>query len=211
MVNNCIHCKETKDIVLFVKNKRLKKGVENTCRICANLILKKWRKENPETAKKYELNNKEKIKKRNQAYREKNIESQRLKGTKRYKDNLEKIKSRKSELHKIKTETNPLYVKKRRIRAVIINGIKRKGYSKKSKTFEILGCEYDFFIQYIEAQFKKGMQWDNIHLDHIKPMSSAKNENEAILLNHYTNFQPLFKKDNLIKNDKLITKQLRLI
>lgn len=29
------------------------------------------------------------------------------------------------------------------------------------------------------------------HLDHIIPLSTAKTEKEVIILNHYTNFQPL--------------------
>ena len=211
MEHTCKKCTETKDISSFVKNKRLKKGIENTCRICANVILKKWRENNPETAKRYALNNKKIISIRSSIYRNNNRDDLKLKANKRYRDNLEKIKLRKSELHKLKVLNNPLYVKKRRIRAVIVNGIKRKKYSKKSKTFEILGCEYDSFISYIEAQFKKGMTWENIHLDHIKPISIAKTEKEVIELNHYTNFQPLFAIDNLIKSAKLITKQLRLI
>jgi hypothetical protein len=42
------------------------------------------------------------------------------------------------------------------------------------------------------------MKWDNIHLDHIKPINSYYRK-EVLELNHYTNFQPLFVKDNLSK------------
>jgi hypothetical protein len=48
------------------------------------------------------------------------------------------------------------------------------------------------------------MNWDNIHLDHIKPVSKFNLEDETELLDccHYTNFQPLLIKDNLNKSNK---------
>jgi hypothetical protein len=59
------------------------------------------------------------------------------------------------------------------------------------------------------------MNWQNHgewHFDHIYPVSLAKNEEELIKLNHYTNFQPLWKKDNLEKRNKIIPNtQIKLI
>ena len=48
------------------------------------------------------------------------------------------------------------------------------------------------------------MSWDNIHIDHIKPVSSFNLDDEEEFLDccHYTNMQPLLAKDNLSKNDK---------
>jgi len=49
------------------------------------------------------------------------------------------------------------------------------------------------------------MTWKNHgewHFDHIKPISLAKTEQELIELNHYTNFQPLWAKINIIKSNK---------
>ena len=44
--------------------------------------------------------------------------------------------------------------------------------------------------------------WD---IDHIIPISSAKNEDDIIKLNHYTNLQPLCSKFNRdIKKDKIL-------
>ena len=52
------------------------------------------------------------------------------------------------------------------------------------------------------------MSWDNYGqegwvIDHIYPLSKAKSEDELYRLNHYTNLQPLWWYDNLMKSDKL--------
>ena len=50
------------------------------------------------------------------------------------------------------------------------------------------------------------MNWDNRgewHYDHIIPISNAKTEEEVNKLNHYTNFQPLWAKDNRFKSSKI--------
>ena len=93
--------------------------------------------------------------------------------------------------------------------------MKTKGYIKKSKTNEILGCSFEEFQFHLENKFENWMNWDNRGLyngdfnygwdiDHIIPLSSAKTEDEIIKLNHYSNLQPLcsytnryIKKDNI--------------
>lgn len=79
------------------------------------------------------------------------------------------------------------------------------GYSKKSKTQEILGCSFEFFKEYIESMFVEGMTWYNHgewHLDHKIPISWSETEEDLIKLNHYTNFQPLWSHDNLSKGNR---------
>ena len=93
-----------------------------------------------------------------------------------------------------------------RLRSNMWSAMKRKGYKKNSRTHEMLGCDYDFFKSYIEEQFKRGMTWENHglwHFDHIIPVSSATTEEELIVLNHYSNFQPLRAIDNILKSNKV--------
>lgn len=83
------------------------------------------------------------------------------------------------------------------LRNLVNISIKNGGYVKKESTKIILGCSYDFFIKYLESKFVNGMTWENKglegwHIDHIKPVASAKSETEIIVLNHYTNLQPLW-------------------
>ena len=105
-------------------------------------------------------------------------------------------------------KNNPIFKLKCAIRTLVSISITRMGYPKNSKTEQILGCSFDEFRLYIERQFKPWMNWNNHgkwHLDHKIPISSANTEDEVINLNHYTNFQPLKAKDNLIKAAKFIS------
>ena len=47
------------------------------------------------------------------------------------------------------------------------------------------------------------MTWDNIHIDHIKPVNAFNLDNEDEFLDccHYSNLQPLTAKANLEKSD----------
>jgi len=92
------------------------------------------------------------------------------------------------------------------IRKLIYQSIKKGGYSKTSRTHQILGCSFEEFKSHIEKQFTEGMRWENHgqwHFDHIYPVSRAIDEKHLIELNHYTNFQPLWAKDNWSKNNRL--------
>jgi hypothetical protein len=102
-------------------------------------------------------------------------------------------------------KSSPIYALMVRIRGSINESLAKNGYTKKSRSHEILGCDWDTFSNHIESQFKQGMNWTNRHLwhlDHIEPISRAVTENDVIRLNHYTNFQPLWAIENLIKSNK---------
>ena len=80
---------------------------------------------------------------------------------------------------------------------------------KNKTTKELLGCSLDELKTHIEKQFLPGMNWDNYnnktwHIDHIRPISLAKSMDDVISLKlmHYTNFQPLWAKDNILKSNK---------
>ena len=71
----------------------------------------------------------------------------------------------------------------------------------------MLGIEWEELKTYIEAMFTDGMTWENYgewHIDHIYPLSKAKDENHLKELCHYTNLQPLWAEDNLSKGDKIL-------
>jgi len=101
-------------------------------------------------------------------------------------------------------ENDPVYLLKNKIYGRVRRALTDQGFFKKSKTNEILGCSWEEFRTHIENKFIDGMSWKNKklwHIDHIVPMSRGKTEEEIIKLNHYTNLQPLWATDNLIKSD----------
>jgi len=82
-----------------------------------------------------------------------------------------------------------------------------KGYTKSLPTMMLIGCEIDYLLFHLQSQFTEEMNWDNYgkwEVDHIRPCSSfdlSKPEEQLKCFN-YTNLQPLWKKDNLIKGAK---------
>ena len=83
-----------------------------------------------------------------------------------------------------------------------------KRESKSESTIELLGCNMEDFLQYLEKQFDDNMTFENYgdywHVDHIKPCASfdLKNEEEQKKCFHYTNLQPMEGKENMSKGSK---------
>ena len=82
--------------------------------------------------------------------------------------------------------------------------MKQTNIEKTKPSIEYLGCSAEYFIEYIKSKMTPDMTFDNIHFDHIKPISKFNLEDEEELLKccHYTNFQPLISTDNLEKSNK---------
>jgi hypothetical protein len=85
-----------------------------------------------------------------------------------------------------------------------------KRNTKNGSSVKDLGCSIKEFKEYIEKQFKDGMNWNNWckdgwHIDHIKPLNSFNLTDREDLLKavHYTNLQPLWARDNFNKSDKI--------
>lgn len=118
------------------------------------------------------------------------------------KSNRKWRKENRIRLNDIQTEKlkNDLHFKiKHYFRNRIRTALRAKLISSKShKSTELLGCDTEYFKQYIELKFKSGMNWNNYgkiwHIDHIKPCSNfdlSKPEEQKICFNH-TNLQPLW-------------------
>jgi hypothetical protein len=93
-----------------------------------------------------------------------------------------------------------------RVRSCIASAFRYEGFKKNSKSSLILGCTYKELKTHIEKQFYDDMSWerfDEIHIDHIIPLSSAKSEQDIINLNHHTNLRPMWAKDNIFKSNKI--------
>jgi hypothetical protein len=98
--------------------------------------------------------------------------------------------------------SNTLAKLRANIGTLIANVLSRQGYKKTTKSASILGCSFDEFSAHIENQFLHDMSWSNRelwHIDHIVPVKIARNEEELLLLNHYSNLRPLWKDLNQSK------------
>ena len=146
--------------------------------------------------------NKEKVIAQRKVYREANKEKIAAKKKVYTEANREKINAYMDN----RLKTDPVFKFKVRLRNNVRASFKRGGFTKNSSTFDILGCDWDTFINHITSQFAEGMTLENHgewHLDHQVPLALAKTEEEAAELCYYTNYQPLWAKDNLQKKDKL--------
>ena len=149
-----------------------------------------------ESKRQYRKDNQEQVKKYKKEYYHKNKDSI-LKYNKEYKKGY----------HQRRLLTDTVYKMKYIVRNLIRCSLWKRGYTKKSRTYKILGLQYREFKLYMERQFVTGMSWDNHgewHIDHIIPIATARSEDDVIRLNHYTNLQPLWAKDNLSKGSKIL-------
>lgn len=116
-------------------------------------------------------------------------------------------KFRRNQKDKKRKLIDPLFKLKGNIRTLITGALKRKGFKKNTKTFNILGCDFETFKQYLESKFEPWMTWQNHgkyngefnfgwDIDHIENLSTAISEGDVVKLNHYTNLQPLCSKTN---------------
>lgn len=81
---------------------------------------------------------------------------------------------------------------------------------KSASTEALLGCTISFLREHLEQRFKGNMTWDNYgewHVDHIMPCDSFNllDGEEQRKCFHYTNLQPLWATENIVKSNKIET------
>jgi len=193
--------------------------------------------EKKERCKKYYEENRDEIRERKKKYNEENSDKIKEYNKKYYEDNADKIKEYKKKYRednpdKVKEgckkyrEQNKCKHNKRygtckicNIQLYLINlqrsqlrrCLKYSSLNKTKSSIEYLGCDADYFIEYMKKKmdiFNKTnevkMDFDNIHIDHIKPITAfdLNNEDEFLDCCNYTNLQPLLAQDNLFKKNK---------
>ena len=184
----CIKCNTEKDVTEFYSGRR-------PCKNCYN---KGKKKEDPDHVKKrrrnYYIENHDEEKERSSSWKKRNPEKV-----------SEYNRGYREAYVKNRIESDPLYSVRCSVRNLIKSSIYHKGFTKNSRTFEILGCSYEEFREHIESHWEDWMNWDNYgnpkdcvfelnktwEYDHIVPVSSAECEGDIYRLNHYSNIQPL--------------------
>ena len=201
----CLKCRLSKNICDFNNDKNRNDGLQPICKVC-----------NKEYKSEYYSKNKNKILDKSKIYYEQNKEHviERVKSW--GEDNQDKIKEYKKSYVKNNRDAINKRMSERKKNEPILklkmlyrSKINKILGSKREKTFDLIGCSPSQLKEYLEKQFWVGMTWKNHglfgwHIDHIIPISSAKNDEELKKLCHYTNLQPLWALDNIRKRDNII-------
>ena len=79
-----------------------------------------------------------------------------------------------------------------------------KGKTKSSSTRDILGIDIDLYKKWIEFQFTPDMTWDNIEIDHVKPIClfNVSKDEELKEAFNWKNTRPLLKEVHQQKGTK---------
>lgn len=175
-MKTCPKCKQTKELIHFFPTNPY------SCKTCIKAYKKEKYQNDPEYLKKanaqvkrYRLTQKYKANRNLSDY------------NRYYKDIIFRVK------HILRTRTR----------------IALKRNVKSHKGFVLLGCTIEELKTYLENKFQTGMNWANLgdwHIDHILPCSSfdlSRAEEQARCF-HYSNLQPLWARDNLMKGSRLI-------
>lgn len=216
-IKKCEKCFEKKTLDLFFKQTGAPKGRHGYCKICHKDYkrehYRKYHAKPPrilkpkehklEYKKNYYLKNKEiLLQKEKLRYEKLKLEHPEI--LKRYQKNSKpKEYQRRKERYKTDIQFKLTLNLRRRMHKLI------KRQERNGSAVKDLGCSFDFFITYIQSKFQSGMTWENYgkwHLDHIYPLSKVDltNREQFIKVAHYTNYQPLWAKDNISKSDKII-------
>lgn len=166
---------------------------------CSKCWSAKWRAENPDRYRKARKADYEKNKARDIAA-----------ALKWNKEN----KERASEAHKRYIEKSNYYQERYdndihyKLRVVLRNRLLQavKTNAKAGSAVKDLGCTIYQLKTHLESKFQPGMTWENHgewHIDHIEPLSKfdLTDRSDFLKATNYTNLQPLWKIDNLVKSD----------
>ena len=213
MDKKCNICNSIKNINDFYKN-------QTRCKVCTKEYALENKERIHKYKKQYRIDNIEFVTESDKKYYSKNRERIRESQSEYYSENKEEIRriqqnyrESNSELLTIKNreyakkqhnkkKSDPMWKLKSNIRSSIRNGFYQNSLRKNIKTEDILGLTFGEFKLYLESKFEIWMTWDNHGLyngelnygwdiDHIIPLSSSNTEEGIIILNHYTNLQPL--------------------
>ena len=193
-MKTCGKCKTEKQLDEFYKNKKRKDELRFECKSCSKASATEHRKTHRDTflsfKKRYYNKNRDSILSVRKEYREKHKES---------------IALYKNEYAKKRRKNDSVYRMIYNVRSRTSFFCKSIKLGKNFSTIESIGLDRNEFKKYIESLFTDGMTWNNYgewHIDHIKPLCSAKTVDDVIKLTHYTNLQPLWWIDNLSKGGK---------
>ena len=221
-MKTCPKCKFHKNESEFYKNKAQKDGLSTHCIQCKSMIDQAHYQKNRQKiiarvsnrdstrklerkiyAANYYEQNKANIAKKHREYHIRNFERMTL-AQKLYKrQNRDKINT----YFRERRSRDFLFKLSAYLRGRTYSALKSKKMRRSNKFTDYIGCSIEELKIYLESKFVLGMSWDNYgkngwHVDHIRPLSLAKDVDELYSRCHYTNLQPLWAIDNLKKGNR---------
>jgi hypothetical protein len=220
----CNKCNTTLKREEFNRLNTTPDGLSNTCRNCYNSLRKSKNVIVSDTNKSKSCNTCNKLKplsdfgtcikssdkhfhkcKECQSPREWTKEKQKLSEKKYCEKNKEKLQEKWR-----KRQENVQHRIKQRLCARIKSALKEVSLRKTNKTYEYVGCSYDFLKQWIEFQFQGEMTWDTVgqwHIDHVIPCASfdLTNPNDSSECFSWKNLRPCWAEENMMKGSKIIS------
>src|SRR5665213_2050276 len=99
---------------------------------------------------------------------------------------------------------------RKRLSGRLRDAIKARGGRKSSSIVDLIGCSLQKVVDILESKFKQGMTWGNHgswHIDHIIPcahfdLTQIEEQKKCF---HYSNLQPLWAIENIVKSNKLVS------
>jgi hypothetical protein len=218
----CGNLKESnKELFSFI----YKDGKTGYCRECAKKQSRKYYYENQDKLLKQKRenykNNPELILERNRVNYYKHREEYLLQKKDYWVENKDKITDYRSqnrdrdrlqrrERTRIRKVTEPFFRFKKNVRELVRNYFEKEGLKKNTNTKKIIGCDFLTLYNHLKLTFESSYKIDYrdefyefLNIDHIIPISIAKTKEKIFELNHYTNLQFLYYKDNIQKSNKL--------
>ena len=172
------------------------------------------RKHFNEQTKKWQRNNPDKVKNSKKKYKSKPENKNKIKEYNKEYKSRKNVKKRRLVILKKRLVSDPYFKLQYTLRKYIADGLRNYlnlgiKISKKEKSNQLLGCSIKYYKNYIENQFKEGMNWNNWgrgdgkwNIDHIKPIASfnlniTKERTKAF---NYKNTKPMWSHENVKKS-----------
>lgn len=170
-----------------------------------------WCKNNPEKVKAI---SKRYNKKARQLYKE----DRKSRLDKWTKDNIEYVRKYHREYFHKRKNSDPNFAIATKLRRRISAAVNSQNVKKNNKSLEMIGCSLEFLLNYLESKFYNTIDENGniqimtrellctkeVHLDHIIPVWKFNliNPEEQYKCFHYSNLQPLWRKDHAEKTKK---------
>lgn len=182
-VKTCLRCQQSLPVTSFSKHSNTKDGLQAMCKSCSLEVQREYRKTAKGKArdKRYEQSDKKAL------------------VWKRYRDKPE-VRERLNQYMRERV-SQPLEAYKMYTRAALLRGSQSRGRRKAEVLTYLTGLSTAAFQDHLHRSFvarygRDVEDGDEIHIDHIVPLSSAKSFEEVDLLSHYSNLQWLLAIDN---------------